>query len=371
MRSLLPLSMMAVMATLSGKACTPPTASEPRNEDALAAALLQPDHVNPQAPSPTGWTGIDGGSVFFRARFNGGLGIWTGSDGRPYRIAESPPVDPCLPPVLQDAGAQLKLYTVMDVALNRNVCAGKGYRTQNPAECSPAASDFYQGKAVIIPGCWLPDGSFHDGGGNTPCFTASCTTGAVGVCAHWGYIPDQEWPGGPPLARLFQACVRAARADYNGDGESFTCQGTYVDFVDGHGIQTQDTFDGGTLPPLLFESAWNEKGALPFGVLPTGGNCLRPRYFPSPLSRIHGAPGTSLAASYDCQQPGAAGTPLRNYFDGGVPFLLLTQTWKNEYCVTDDGTGRGLRTHCPACDGEPLGPRTCTGGNCSPPPTMP
>lgn len=365
MRSLLPLSMMALMAALSGQDCAVPIASGPRAQASRPATPLQPDHVNPQAPSPTGWTGVDGGSVFFRRRFDGVVGIWTGSDERPYRITEVPPVDPCLPAVLQDAGARLKFYTVTDVALNRNVCAGKGYRTQNPNECSPDAGDFYQGKAVIIPGCWMPDGGFNDGGGDAPCFTASCTTGAVGVCAHWGYLPDQEWEGGPPLARLFQACVRAARADYNGDGEPFTCQGTYVDFVDGHGIQTQDTFDGGGLPPLLFEAAWNEQGALPFGVMPGGGSCLRPRYAPAPLSSIHGAPGAHLKASYDCQQPGKAGTPLKEYFDGGVPFLLLTQTWKNEYCVTDDGSGGGLRTRCPSCGGDPLGPKTCEGGNCA------
>ncbi|WP_226994182.1 ADYC domain-containing protein [Myxococcus hansupus] len=364
MRSLLPLTMMAWMATLSARNCTPPTESGPQPQTSYEATPLQPDHVNPQAPSPTGWTGVDGGSVFFRRHFDGGAGVWVGSDGRAYRILETPPVDPCLPAVLQDAGAQLKLYTVTDVALNSNVCAGKGYRTRNPDECAPPTSHFYEGKAVIIPGCWMPDGGFNDGGGDTPCFTASCTTGAVGVCAHWGYLPNQEWDGGPPLARLFQACVRAARADYNGDGESFTCQGTYVDFVDGHGIQTQDTFDGG-LPPMLFEAAWNEHGALPFGVTPSGESCLRPRYTPAPLSRIRGAPGAWMKASYDCQQPGDAGTPLKNYFDAGVPFLLLTQTWKNDYCVTDTGPGGGLRTHCPACNGEPLGPRTCHGGSCA------
>ncbi|GHG66545.1 ADYC domain-containing protein [Comamonas sp. JC664] len=364
MRPLIPLSMMAWMATLSAKDCIPPTAFEPRVQGARVTAPLQPAHVNPQAPSITGWTGLDGGSVFFPEPFDGGAGIWKGSDGREYKIIESPHEDPCLPPVLQDAGARLKLYTVIDHDRGINVCERTGYRTQNPAECSPDAGDFYQGKAVIMPGCWLPDGGFHDGGGGAPCFTASCTTGAVGVCAHWGYLPNQEWDGGPPLARLFQACVRAARADYNGDGESFTCQGTYVDFVDGYGIQTQDTFNG-ELPPLLFEAAWSEQGALPFGVTPSGEGCVRPRYAPAPLSKIRGAPGAWLKASYDCQQPGDAGTPLKDYFDGGVPFLLLTQTWRNKYCVTGTQPGDELRTHCPACTGEPLGPRTCHGAGCA------
>ncbi len=108
--------------------------------------------------------------------------------------------------------------------------------------CAPDA----EGRRLGFP---VPDGQ----GG----FTLACTSGAIGKCIRWGYRPWDERPGGPPLAALHQACVHLARADYGGDGQSFTQDGTLIDLYDRFGIQQP-----ANAPGLSFEAAWGSAGAL-------------------------------------------------------------------------------------------------------------
>ena len=46
---------------------------------------------------------------------------------------------------------------------------------------------------------------------------------------------------GRPLRDHYNACVRMLRADYCGDGRSWTRDGTLIDMWDDHRIQTSDT----------------------------------------------------------------------------------------------------------------------------------
>lgn len=81
----------------------------------------------------------------------------------------------------------------------------------------------------------------------------TCTSGAVGKCVRMGYHP---WKGETERAR-HQACTRMLRADYCGDGESHTREGTLINAYDPVGIQIDEPAEG-----LVFEAAWGPDGAV-------------------------------------------------------------------------------------------------------------
>ena len=84
-------------------------------------------------------------------------------------------------------------------------------------------------------------------------FTFACGGGAVLKCINLGYRP---WTtrNGEPLAPYHQACTRLLRADYCGDGSTYTQNGNRVNLYDPLGVQ-QDT------EHWIFEAAWDENGA--------------------------------------------------------------------------------------------------------------
>lgn len=85
-------------------------------------------------------------------------------------------------------------------------------------------------------------------------FTFAChQLGALGKCVEMGYQP---WStiGDVALDAHHQGCVRALRADYCGDGVSYTTDGKLINLHDGLGIQL-DTED------WSFEAEWDAEGA--------------------------------------------------------------------------------------------------------------
>lgn len=62
------------------------------------------------------------------------------------------------------------------------------------------------------------------------------------------------------LWEYHQACVRAIRADYGGDGTGHTRDGTLVDIADRLGIQRPEPDPPGRA--LQFEAAWGPDGAV-------------------------------------------------------------------------------------------------------------
>ncbi|HET9451276.1 MAG TPA: ADYC domain-containing protein [Aggregicoccus sp.] len=86
-------------------------------------------------------------------------------------------------------------------------------------------------------------------------FTFACTDAALGKCVQMGYAPWRAAAGGGSLAAHHQACTRMLRADYFGDGRSFTKDGITINVYDGVGIQ-EDT------ESWRFEAEWDEQGAL-------------------------------------------------------------------------------------------------------------
>jgi hypothetical protein len=95
-------------------------------------------------------------------------------------------------------------------------------------------------------------------------FTFGCTAGVIAKCYRWGYRPwvaSDSAPAGE-FAQLHWACTRLARADYCGNGQSWTQNGTLInvwDYAPAPGpFQQQGT------PPadFFFEAGWNTKGAV-------------------------------------------------------------------------------------------------------------
>jgi hypothetical protein len=109
-------------------------------------------------------------------------------------------------------------------------------------------------KGMFVPGVWDKTGSRYDAltvGGQRITASFACSAGVLNKCVRWGYAP---WKVG---ADLHQACTRMARADYCGNGVSFTKNGTLIDIFDTRGIQSP-TADAS----LLFEAGWGPDGAV-------------------------------------------------------------------------------------------------------------
>lgn len=87
-------------------------------------------------------------------------------------------------------------------------------------------------------------------------FNFTCTSGAEGKCVLMGYRP-WEILDGVPMRDLHRACVHMLRADYGGDDQPTTRDGTSVDVFDRFGVQKSEKADG-----MQFEAAWGHDGAV-------------------------------------------------------------------------------------------------------------
>ncbi|MGG5817203.1 ADYC domain-containing protein [Falsiroseomonas sp. HW251] len=108
-----------------------------------------------------------------------------------------------------------------------------------------------QAAALAIPGhwderlTWVPPAGPAD-------FHLSCTAGAIGKCVLAGYAP---WRGAA-LGPLLTACVRMFRADYGGDGQSWTRDGMLIAWED------EVVHPGGMGTEMPFEAGWGPGGAV-------------------------------------------------------------------------------------------------------------
>jgi ADYC domain len=89
-------------------------------------------------------------------------------------------------------------------------------------------------------------------------FELICTSGAQGKCVRFGYRPWEE-QGGRAMLDHYNACVRMVRADYCGDGHSWTREGTPIDLWDALGIQRSDASGNAA---YSFEAGWTPDGAV-------------------------------------------------------------------------------------------------------------
>jgi hypothetical protein len=155
--------------------------------------------------------------------------------------------------------------------------------------------------AVPLNGVWDYRAESPEGGqwnDNEHAFTFGCTGNVLAKCVDMGYAP---WVEGrlcdvsasgrrtgcvrTSLQPFHQACTRALRADFCGDGTSYTIDGMPLEVSDGVGIRAA-TGDG------IFEAEWTPDGAR----CATGPRLAGAEFEPSCLAAL-------LAASPDCGAP--------------------------------------------------------------------
>ncbi|MBI2896416.1 MAG: hypothetical protein HYY06_22855 [Deltaproteobacteria bacterium] len=122
--------------------------------------------------------------------------------------------------------------------------------------------------AVPLAGAWDYGEGTPTGGSRVDdpdAITFACEDGALGKCVELGYRPwssVEERLGRRThlvaLAELHQACTRALRADYCGDGMSHTLADVEIDLWDGVGVQGREPSRPGR---WAFEAEWTIGGA--------------------------------------------------------------------------------------------------------------
>ena len=106
--------------------------------------------------------------------------------------------------------------------------------------------------ATLLAGTWDASGARH---ASTDLVTIGCTSRVLAKCIRWGYKPWQT-VNGLALADYHQACTRMARADYCGNGQPHTRDGTLIDIWDNVPIQELEP-----APGMEFEASWTPDGA--------------------------------------------------------------------------------------------------------------
>ena len=109
-------------------------------------------------------------------------------------------------------------------------------------------------QAILLGDVWDPDsgeriGSYPDA------LTFACRGAALAKCVEFGYRP---WAsvGGVALRDHHQACTRMVRADYCGDGQAHTTNGTPIHVLDQLGVQNVDVGVS-----YVVEAEWGPDGA--------------------------------------------------------------------------------------------------------------
>lgn len=126
------------------------------------------------------------------------------------------------------------------------------------------------GAAIVLSGSWSMQAGNPGDARKEPAtngeITFACLGSSLAKCASvlgykpWRSVTPATPAGGQPgqpvsLDGLHQACVRAVRADYCGNGLSMTAEGTQVNFYDSLGVQK----DEASWP---LEAAWSASGAV-------------------------------------------------------------------------------------------------------------
>jgi hypothetical protein len=111
-------------------------------------------------------------------------------------------------------------------------------------------------QAILLGDVWDPETGDRVAPRPGDAVTFACRDAALGKCVEWGYAPWRSVDG-VSLADHHQACTRAVRADYCGDGTPHTDDGVAVHFTDELGVQKEDL-----LSPYVVEAEWGPGGAV-------------------------------------------------------------------------------------------------------------
>lgn len=116
------------------------------------------------------------------------------------------------------------------------------------APLKPLCSDGWN-RAMPIAGAWTEQGTHNTKSAN---FSFACNGSTAVKCTNWGYKP---WVS----AERHQACTRMAVADYCGNGNSHTLDGTLIGLWDN--VASINPF-GSEAAGFDFEAGWLPEGAL-------------------------------------------------------------------------------------------------------------
>jgi hypothetical protein len=111
--------------------------------------------------------------------------------------------------------------------------------------------------AIPLTGTWNLGAGVAGGGSwtqSSSSFTLACRGNALAKCVEFGYQPWKTHAG-VLLRDHHQACTRMLRADYCGDGTSWTADGTPINLYDGIGIQSDDA-------SWAVDAEWTANGAI-------------------------------------------------------------------------------------------------------------
>jgi hypothetical protein len=171
----------------------------------------------------------------------------------------------------------------------------------------PADEGSAQGLAAIaLAGRWDYRHGVVGGGAHVSepgMITFACVNAALGKCVRFGYAPWRQTVQctsegvcqSVSLAEHHQACTRMLRADYCGDGRSFTRDGMLINLYDGAGIQL-DTESWAT------EAEWDAQGARCISQrrlgASSGPGCARNLYPTDCGAPAHFSGGTLLMSEF-------------------------------------------------------------------------
>jgi len=175
---------------------------------------------------------------------NDDVQLWQVETTDGFQLCETPEGDVFIPSLESPAGAD---DTCKSVRPGTNLC---------PLENKKAPF----GEGMFLEGTWDETGAWSSDG-----ITLACTAGVLSKCVRsWGYKPwatlTDDQGVEHSMHDLHLPCVRAARADYKGDGESFTKDGTMVDLYDNYGFNQKVS----ELDPTLMaadEAVFDKDGA--------------------------------------------------------------------------------------------------------------
>jgi hypothetical protein len=145
-----------------------------------------------------------------------------------------------------------------------------GYETEAAPE--PLCGLDEDGEAILavpLAGRWSHEQGTPEGGSwidDPSSFTFACEGYVLAKCVTAGYKPwkrvtvcrQGQGCEHVTLAAHHQACTRALRADYFGDGTPHTVDGTLINMYDGFGIRLDSE-------PWPVDAEWNERGAVCVG----------------------------------------------------------------------------------------------------------
>ncbi|MBZ4420325.1 ADYC domain-containing protein [Myxococcus sp. RHSTA-1-4] len=147
--------------------------------------------------------------------------------------------------------------------------------------------------AIPVLGRWNHEQGVTGGGArvdDVTVFTFACEGAAIAKCVRFGYRPWGTTADGRSLADHHQACTRMVRADFCGDGTSYTKDGNWVNVYDGLGLQADSE-------TWLLEAEWNADGALCFSSSTRATepvSCPGKAQLPGCGQRVHFRTGTLL-----------------------------------------------------------------------------